>query len=388
MQELLRKKTVKIGLLIIVLLVAAVIIGINVQSAQRQKEYDRHIKAAEKYLTELNYEQAIAEYTLAYEIEPSEEVLDALEQTYLAYAQSYVDAGDYESAISILEEGYAQTGRESLRERIEELRAEMKAGVQEQSENEADELWQMVHSSEFRETMNKLRSHSSHIGSIQVITDEQLIEMCRPFIENIEQYKALYPEDHSYDRELLDLYIVLGEYETCIEFKQKLDESGLDWDTFPLEHMRDEYGRIYWRNNKGIEDGALAYGDGLIETSDEFDSNGRLIKHTNKTDGFAYPGEKSETTYIYEYDEGGRVSRTSESCYALIIDGYIYQNYESIITYEYNQTGFIEYTTTTRYSDIDHSNAISYSGSSRDCVVDEYGQITWGEPYDTFIEEL
>ena len=120
MKDLLKKKTVKIGLLIIVLLVAAVIIGINVQSAQRQREYDEHIKAAEKYLTELDYEQAIAEYTLAYEIEPSEEVLDALEQTYLVYAQTYVDAGDYERAISILEEGYARIGRGSLQEKIEE----------------------------------------------------------------------------------------------------------------------------------------------------------------------------------------------------------------------------------------------------------------------------
>ena len=78
MKELLKKRTVKIGLLVIVLLVAAVIVGINVQSAQRQKEYDRHIAAAQKHLTELDYEQAIAEYILEYEIEPSEEVLDAL----------------------------------------------------------------------------------------------------------------------------------------------------------------------------------------------------------------------------------------------------------------------------------------------------------------------
>ena len=58
MKELLRKKSVKIALLLIILLVAAVIIGFNVQSAHRQKEYDNHIKAAEKYLTELDYEQA------------------------------------------------------------------------------------------------------------------------------------------------------------------------------------------------------------------------------------------------------------------------------------------------------------------------------------------
>lgn len=304
MKELLKKKTVKIGLLIIVLLVAAVIIGINVQSAQRQKEYDGHIEAAKKYLTELDYEQAIAEYILAYEIEPSEEVLDALEQTYLAYAQSYVDAGDYDRAISVLEEGYAQIGRESLRERIEELQVEMEEALRRQSEDEQEELWQSVHGEEFRETMNKLRNHSSHLGYFQVITDEQLKEMCRPFINSLEQYKALYPEDYSFDQELLDLYIVSEEYETCIEFKQKLDESGLDWDITSFEHIRDEYGRIYWRNNKEIVDDTLNSTDGLYEISTEFDSTGRMIKHTNKNDGFAYPGEKSETTYYMNMMKG------------------------------------------------------------------------------------
>ena len=136
MKELLRKKSVKIALLLIILLVAAVIIGFNAQSAQRQKEYDNHIEAAEKYLTELDYEQAIAEYILAYEIEPNEEVLDALEQTYIVYAQSYVDTGDYERANSILEEGYAQTDRESLRERIEKLQTEMEAAQRRRQEEE------------------------------------------------------------------------------------------------------------------------------------------------------------------------------------------------------------------------------------------------------------
>ena len=123
MKELLKKKTKKIGIAVIILAVAIGIISINVRSAQRQREYDGHVEAAERYLTELDYEQAIAEYTLALEIEPnSEEVLNALEQTYMDYAQSLVDAGDYEKAVSVLEEGYAQTGRESLPNKIEEFR--------------------------------------------------------------------------------------------------------------------------------------------------------------------------------------------------------------------------------------------------------------------------
>lgn len=123
MKELLKRKTVKIGIVVIILAVAIGIVGINVHSAQRQREYGSHIEAAEKYLTELDYEQAIVEYTLALEIEPNqEEVRNVLEQTYLDYAQSLADAGEYEKAVEVLEEGYAQIGRESLRERMEELK--------------------------------------------------------------------------------------------------------------------------------------------------------------------------------------------------------------------------------------------------------------------------
>ena len=114
MKELLQKKSVKIALLLIVMLVIMGIVGINVRSAGPKREYNRHIEAAEKYLTELDYEQAIAEYILALEIEPNaEEVLQGLEQTYLAYAQTFADSGVYERAVSILEEGYSLLGEEA-----------------------------------------------------------------------------------------------------------------------------------------------------------------------------------------------------------------------------------------------------------------------------------
>lgn len=122
MKEILKKKSVKISILIITLLVVIGIVGINARSAQRQREYDGHVEAAEKYLTELDYEQAIAEYMLALEIEPdNEEALNALEQTYLDYAQNLVDAGDYEKAVNIMEEGYERIGRESFSNKIEEI---------------------------------------------------------------------------------------------------------------------------------------------------------------------------------------------------------------------------------------------------------------------------
>ena len=135
MKELWKKKSVKAALAVIVILVAVGIVSISTQSAQRRKDYNGHVDAAEKYLTELDYEQAIAEYTLALEIEPnSTEILDALEETYLAYAQTYIDIEEYESAIEILERGYEQINRESLQEKIEEV---MELQAQKEEEEKA-----------------------------------------------------------------------------------------------------------------------------------------------------------------------------------------------------------------------------------------------------------
>lgn len=122
MEKIWKKKSTKAALAVIVILVAVIIIGFSTQSSQRRKDYNEHITVAEKYLSELDYEQAIVEYTLALEIEPnSEEILSALEQTYLAYAQTFADEENYEQAIDILEKGYAQTGKESLLAKKEEF---------------------------------------------------------------------------------------------------------------------------------------------------------------------------------------------------------------------------------------------------------------------------
>ena len=45
MQELLNKKTTKIGIAVIILAVAVGIISISTRSAQKQREYDGHVEA-------------------------------------------------------------------------------------------------------------------------------------------------------------------------------------------------------------------------------------------------------------------------------------------------------------------------------------------------------
>ncbi|MGN1415775.1 MAG: PASTA domain-containing protein, partial [Oscillospiraceae bacterium] len=77
--------------------------------------------SAQKYLVEMNYEPAIAEFNKIIELEPNN--VDA----YLGLAQAYRDSGDADKAVEVLEKGYDITGDERLRDMLEELTGEAAA---------------------------------------------------------------------------------------------------------------------------------------------------------------------------------------------------------------------------------------------------------------------
>lgn len=79
-----------------------------------QDQYDLGVR----YLSEGNYEEAIIAFTAAIEIDPKR--TDA----YLKLADVYVEMGDTESAVSILESGYQQTQDEALQEYLDSLTGE------------------------------------------------------------------------------------------------------------------------------------------------------------------------------------------------------------------------------------------------------------------------
>ena len=90
----------------------AVALGIYNMPANR---VSRYMGAAERYLSEQNYEQAVIEFQRILEIEPMN--VDA----YLGLADAYVGLGDTEKTLEILHEGFKRTEDERLRKRINEI---------------------------------------------------------------------------------------------------------------------------------------------------------------------------------------------------------------------------------------------------------------------------
>lgn len=105
-----------IGIIASITVIVAVVIAIVITAVGGSKDtYNSHMELAQRYLNELKYEQAIAEYNLAIAIQPNN--VDA----YLALAEIYVNMEDYESAISVLESGIEQTGSDELANYLEKV---------------------------------------------------------------------------------------------------------------------------------------------------------------------------------------------------------------------------------------------------------------------------
>ena len=69
------------------------------RSVQERQAYDDNLASGEKYLEELDYENAEASYLKAIEIDPKQE------RPYVALAQMYMDQGEVQKAKDILEQG-------------------------------------------------------------------------------------------------------------------------------------------------------------------------------------------------------------------------------------------------------------------------------------------
>ncbi len=94
------------------ILLVAVLVVSGGNSGRRLQE---QLRLGEKYLTELDYEQAIAAYRAAIEIDPR------CEEAYLGLADVYVAKGEPEQAAAVLEAGYEETGSETLQNKLEEV---------------------------------------------------------------------------------------------------------------------------------------------------------------------------------------------------------------------------------------------------------------------------
>ncbi len=77
------------------------------------KELQKQLDLGQKYLEEINYEEAVVAFKAAIEIDPMS--VDA----YLGLVEVYIRTGDFDTALEYAKKGYEMTGDERLKEKID-----------------------------------------------------------------------------------------------------------------------------------------------------------------------------------------------------------------------------------------------------------------------------
>ncbi len=123
-----------ISILVILLVVVNVFLYIYVTSPLQK--VGKQLDLGQQYLLNLEYEEAVAAFEIAIEIEPKN--VDA----YMGMAEAYIGMGEPEKAIRILKKGYRETEDEELGSLLEQLEAD-------QNRQEADVRIVQIDTGEF-----------------------------------------------------------------------------------------------------------------------------------------------------------------------------------------------------------------------------------------------
>lgn len=276
-----------IGITAGILFIAVVIIlSVLMAFGSDSKKYAKHMETAQRYMDELQYGQAVAEYQAAIMTDPGNA------ETYHALAELYVLMEDYESAVAVLNQGIGQTSSDELSEYIEKVQEayEGKKALEEEPELEEENTGP----EEEPELEEEPEPEKRFIPEEELAMEDPQ----EPTSGNVTRAETVYNEDGTY-------YIYeYDENENCVK------KTWRDADRIYYIYEYDGNGNCV-RGTSYQYDGAC-----VIK---EYDGNGILVKETD-----CYADGMIKGYRTYEHDEYGNVVRFNNySASGMIIYYYI-----------------------------------------------------------------
>lgn len=116
-----------ISITALLVIVTVVIICFTINSSSKATELQEQLDLGNKYLSELDYEQAIVAYEAAIEIDPMSV------EAYLGLASVYEAQGNYDKALEVLQQGYDATGDKRIADKIDEIHAWQEQEISEEN---------------------------------------------------------------------------------------------------------------------------------------------------------------------------------------------------------------------------------------------------------------
>ncbi|MBR6695157.1 MAG: tetratricopeptide repeat protein [Oscillospiraceae bacterium] len=110
---------------LILLLGVVTAIALTGKGSDTEKIATEKLSLGQKFLLDLEYDKAVAEFQAVIDIEPKN--VDA----YMGLASAYIGMGDEEKAIETLEKGFMETGDDKIKKKLDEMKKpeETTAGV-------------------------------------------------------------------------------------------------------------------------------------------------------------------------------------------------------------------------------------------------------------------
>ncbi len=318
-----QKKT-KIIVLVIAVVTAAVLAGVFLYGGDARKLREQ-INLGQKYLSEMNYEEAIVAFNQAISLDPRS--VDA----YIGLADAYMGLGDTDAAFQALQDGYEATGDERLGEYQNELNDRIQA------------LW---------EEWTKITSELPYFFENRVyLTYEEREAAFRPLVAELQEFRGRAPWIGGVYADLSEVYRALNEWDSCLAVREEgYERTG---DAYLLAHEDDD---PHMKTD--------AYGTTFEGTNFKWQLN---EQHQVIAEEIT-EGQDQGSTMEYSYDESGRNS----------VETYTgYYNGELSITYVDRYTYNGDGTVNVDREGVNYFNGQAESfANGRVMAIDKYGRFT------------
>lgn len=327
------KKKCLILFVSIIIIASAFAAGIIMYNNSDMVKLKKQLDLGQKYLSEMDYEEAVVAFNRAIEIDPRS--ADA----YFGLADAYLGLGDDESALAELEAGYEVTGDERLKERIDEMRQIQEEDIDYENLEDGNTFAALPTAEEIDEIeqiVSHVVNHMVSDGEGHYLTYDQLEAVFRPLAGKMEAWLEQNQEDPYAWRTLADIYLHLGEMETCLEIRRRAYEATGEAYLAPEDYddgqgyKTDQYGR----------DAGTVFGMGDRQTC--------MYSEDGTTYQIYYDDFGRVSEAVTEFPDGGVVSGAArrvyeyDGVYSVTVSFYYEDEFRSSETIFYDEYGRLQ----------------------------------------------
>ena len=330
------QKLIGVMMTVVALILVVVIVYMDFKPLDLQEQLD----LGQRYLEEMNYEEAIVAFNAAIEIDPMNE------EAYLGLVEAYLRIGEFDAALEYARRGFELTGNKQLKEKIDMIESgnittsngwTMKRSIFDGDSNLISYIIYTYDRQGREETCSAYNGEGVLVDEVKSLYDEAGNQIVRPAITNYSEYRLGRDEiTYNSNGDVISVkhYDEKGALYNCNEYEYNPEgkiSSNKCYNEFGVLLHYEEYEY----DSKGNQINRKIYDDAdNLNVYEEYDSKGNtIIMKTYDRDGNIIQYTESEFDF-----EGNWIGT---KCFDE--SGNMYQYYEYELDSTGNRTGIKYY---------------------------------------------